>query len=156
MHRTSSLVTTTSVISSKAVESLDSDDEDTWERIRNELMDIGITIAAIEENKKFIMGRIQSALASGAFEEDPNEIDWANAHLERTSNHTEESHDKKWEDHLALEATSELGTRSSTSITAVESSRTPRTDVLATLSQNTISQSPPEMVKPRTFNLQSD
>jgi len=58
-----------SVISAVTVESLSSDEKDMWRSIRKELEDIGISVAAFDANKGFIMQWFREAITSGAFEE---------------------------------------------------------------------------------------
>ncbi|KAM7185051.1 potassium channel AKT1 [Naviculisporaceae sp. PSN 640] len=43
--------------------------QDVWSEFRRELMDVGITISAAEENRDFIVEKIRAALAKGALEE---------------------------------------------------------------------------------------
>jgi ankyrin repeat protein len=58
-----------SVITNQTVESLSTDEKQTWHTIRKELEDIGITVAAFDANKDFIMNWFKVAIATGAFEE---------------------------------------------------------------------------------------
>ncbi|KAH0564724.1 hypothetical protein GP486_001886 [Trichoglossum hirsutum] len=58
-----------SVITAQTVESLSTDEEQIWRIIRKELEDIGITVAAFDANKVFIMNWFKAATAAGAFEE---------------------------------------------------------------------------------------
>jgi len=51
------------------VQSLAQDERDAWRTIRKELEDIGISVAAFDANKDFIMEWFQRALLDGAFEE---------------------------------------------------------------------------------------
>jgi hypothetical protein len=57
------------------VESL-SLDEKQWRAIRKELEDIGISVAAFDANKAFIMEWFQHALDSGAFDEQAPKDVW--------------------------------------------------------------------------------
>jgi hypothetical protein len=58
-----------SIISTQTVESLCADDKQVWRTIRKELEDIGVTVAAFNNNKDFIINWVSNAVASGAFEE---------------------------------------------------------------------------------------
>ena len=58
-----------SVISYQTAESLNANDKETWREIRKELEGIGITPAALEANKDFIIRWFQDAIDNGAFEE---------------------------------------------------------------------------------------
>ncbi|KAH0541665.1 hypothetical protein FGG08_003896 [Glutinoglossum americanum] len=58
-----------SLISTQTVESLSADERKVWRNIRKELEGVGITIAAFEANKEFILSWFKEAEASGAFEE---------------------------------------------------------------------------------------
>lgn len=58
-----------SMISSVTVDSLTQDDQETWREIRKEFENIGISVAAFEANKSFIMQWFESAISSGAFME---------------------------------------------------------------------------------------
>jgi hypothetical protein len=61
-------------ISVAAVESL-SLDEKQWRTIRKELEDIGISVAAFDANKVFIIVWFQHALDSDAFDKEaPNDV----------------------------------------------------------------------------------
>lgn len=51
------------------VESLTVDDKQMWRTIRKELEDIGISVAAFDANKAFIMNWFQTVIETGAFEE---------------------------------------------------------------------------------------
>jgi hypothetical protein len=57
------------VLTVATVESISMDDKQTWRAIRKELEDIGISIAAFDANKEFIMSWFHQALETGAFEE---------------------------------------------------------------------------------------
>lgn len=58
-----------SILSIATVDSLAQDERETWRAIRKELEDIGISIAAFDANKDFIMGWFQKAVSAGAFDE---------------------------------------------------------------------------------------
>jgi hypothetical protein len=58
-----------SVITTQTVESLSMDEKQTWRAIRKELEDIGISVAAFDANKDFIMEWFKTAISTGAFEE---------------------------------------------------------------------------------------
>lgn len=58
-----------SVISTQTVESLSADERQAWRTIRKELEDIGISVAAFDANKAFIINWFQRAINKGAFEE---------------------------------------------------------------------------------------
>ena len=57
------------------VESLTADEKQTWRMIRKELEGIGITIAAFDANKAFILQWFQAAMQAGAFEEQSTDQD---------------------------------------------------------------------------------
>lgn len=58
-----------SVISHQTVDSLDTDERQRWRAIRKELEESGISVAAFEANKDFIMNWFKTATEAGAFEE---------------------------------------------------------------------------------------
>ena len=58
-----------SAITTQTVDSLSTDEKETWRIIRKELEGIGITVAAFDANRDFIMDWFKTAVASGAFEE---------------------------------------------------------------------------------------
>ncbi|KAH0562061.1 hypothetical protein GP486_003233 [Trichoglossum hirsutum] len=58
-----------SVVSVRTVDSLSIDDKQMWRAIRKELEEIGITVAAFDANKDFIMKWFAEAMESGAFDE---------------------------------------------------------------------------------------
>lgn len=58
-----------SILTVATVESLAQDEKQTWRAIRKELEDIGISVAAFDANKDFIMSWFQEAILTGAFEE---------------------------------------------------------------------------------------
>ncbi|KAF8857008.1 hypothetical protein BDZ45DRAFT_727083 [Acephala macrosclerotiorum] len=58
-----------SVISVATLESLTLDDKRMWREIRKELEGIGISVAAFDANKAFILEWFQKAVETGAFEE---------------------------------------------------------------------------------------
>ena len=58
-----------SVISSQSLESISREDREIWRTIRKELADIGISIAAFDANKMFIMDWFKTAIDNGAFDE---------------------------------------------------------------------------------------
>ncbi|KAI9776082.1 MAG: hypothetical protein M1839_000595 [Geoglossum umbratile] len=58
-----------SVATTQTVESLSTDEKQTWRTIRKELEDIGITVAAFDANRDFIMNWFKVAIATRAFEE---------------------------------------------------------------------------------------
>lgn len=62
-----------SVISSHTVESLSNDDQETWQSIRKDLEDLGLSTASIETNKTFIVEWFKEAIRTGAFDEKPPE-----------------------------------------------------------------------------------
>ena len=57
------------VISAQTVDSLSAEDRLIWRTIRKELEDIGITVAAFEANRDFILRWLSHAVETGAFEE---------------------------------------------------------------------------------------
>lgn len=64
-----------SILSVATVDSLAQDEKETWRAIRKELEDIGISVAAFDANKDFIMGWFHEALSTGAFDERINSDD---------------------------------------------------------------------------------
>lgn len=58
-----------SVITVTTVDSLAADERETWRLIRKELETIGISVVAFDANRPFIMDWFQTAIQSGAFEE---------------------------------------------------------------------------------------
>lgn len=56
-----------SVISTQTVDSLSPDEREVWRNIRKELEGAGITVAAFETNKDFILSWLREAIATGAF-----------------------------------------------------------------------------------------
>lgn len=58
-----------SVVTTQTVESLSTDEKQTWRIIRKELEDIGITVAAFDANRDFIIDWFREGIATGAFEE---------------------------------------------------------------------------------------
>ncbi|KUJ11878.1 ankyrin [Mollisia scopiformis] len=58
-----------SVLTVATIESLTHEEQDRWRSIRKELEDIGISVAAFEANKDFIIDWFQQAIQTGAFEE---------------------------------------------------------------------------------------
>jgi ankyrin repeat protein len=73
-----------SIISSLTAETLHNDDTKSWDQIRAELEDVGITTAAFEANKEFILGWFTSGLKQGLFEEQPLDLEY-NKDLRDTS-----------------------------------------------------------------------
>lgn len=59
-----------SIMTVATIESISTDDKKTWRAIRKELEDIGISVAAFDANKAFIMVWFQAAIANGSFEEE--------------------------------------------------------------------------------------
>ena len=59
-----------SVVSTKTFESSAQNDRETWEALRRELEDIGISPAVITEKRQFIIVWFQEAVAAGRLEED--------------------------------------------------------------------------------------
>ena len=58
-----------SVLTVATVESLTLDDKQLWRTIRKELENIGISVAAFDNNKDFILSWFQTAIEEGAFDE---------------------------------------------------------------------------------------
>ncbi|KAI9768827.1 MAG: hypothetical protein M1840_004641 [Geoglossum simile] len=58
-----------STATTQTVESLSTDEKQSWRIIRKELEDIGITVAAFDANRDFIMNWFKAAIVAGAFEE---------------------------------------------------------------------------------------
>lgn len=59
-----------SVITSKTVESMSVEDKETWREIRNELEEAGITVAALNMNKDFVINYLKQNSIAGASDED--------------------------------------------------------------------------------------
>lgn len=64
-----------SVVSTQTVDSLSTDDRQAWRAIRKMLKDIGISIAAFDANKDFIVNWFKTAMETGAFEGESAEED---------------------------------------------------------------------------------
>lgn len=62
-----------SVLTVATVESLSMDEKQTWRAIQKELEDIGISVAAFDANRGFIMNWFHDALETGKFEEQNRE-----------------------------------------------------------------------------------
>ena len=62
-----------SVISTRTVDSLSTDERQAWRAIRKDLEDIGISVAAFDANKDFIVNWFKTAISTGAFEEQTGE-----------------------------------------------------------------------------------
>ncbi|KAK2805129.1 hypothetical protein FQN50_006374 [Emmonsiellopsis sp. PD_5] len=62
-----------SFLSEETIDSLPLDEKVTWRMIRKELEDIGITVAAFDANKEFILNWFAEAVEAGDFQ--PNELD---------------------------------------------------------------------------------
>jgi hypothetical protein len=60
-----------SIISIQSIQSLSMDDRESWEQIRIELDDVGITVEAFEQNKDFIIAWLRNAIANGDLDEQP-------------------------------------------------------------------------------------
>lgn len=58
-----------SIVSTQSVDSLSIDERKAWRAIRNELEDVGISVAAFDANKDFIVTWFKTAISTGAFEE---------------------------------------------------------------------------------------
>lgn len=58
-----------STVSALTVDSLSTDERQAWRAIRKELEDIGISIAAFDANKDFIVKWFKTAISTGAFQE---------------------------------------------------------------------------------------
>ena len=58
-----------SIFSTQTVDSLSTDERQAWHTIRKELQDVGISVAAFDSNKDFIMSWFKTAISTGAFEE---------------------------------------------------------------------------------------
>ena len=58
-----------SIVSLQTVDSLSTDDRAVWRTIRKELEDIGISVAAFDANRNFILDWFVHAVETGAFEE---------------------------------------------------------------------------------------
>ena len=57
------------IISTKTTLSISLEDQETWRIIRKELEDLGISIAAFDANKTFIMDWFKTAVDNGSFDE---------------------------------------------------------------------------------------
>ena len=64
-----------SVISTQTVDSLSPDEKQAWRAIRKELEEIGISVAAFDANKEFILNWLKTAIVTRAFEEETAEED---------------------------------------------------------------------------------
>lgn len=64
-----------SVVTTQTIESLSIDKKETWRTIRKELEEIGISVAAFDANKVFIMEWLKNAISIGAFEDQSFEDD---------------------------------------------------------------------------------
>lgn len=62
-----------SVVSTQTVDSLAADENQAWQAIRKELEDVGVSVAAFDANKDFIVNWFKVAMTTGAFEEQPAE-----------------------------------------------------------------------------------
>lgn len=58
-----------SIVSARTVDSLSPNDRQAWRAIRKELEDIGISVAAFDANRDFIVNWFKNAISIGAFEE---------------------------------------------------------------------------------------
>ncbi|MCJ1272199.1 hypothetical protein MMC22_012107 [Lobaria immixta] len=70
-----------SIVSSQTVDSLSTDERQAWRAIRKELEDIGISLAAFDANKDFIMNWFKRVISTGAFEEVAAEEDGSSSIL---------------------------------------------------------------------------
>jgi ankyrin repeat protein len=59
-----------SVLTMQSIESLSLDEKQMWRSIRKELENIGISVAAFDANKNFILDWFKTAINTGAFEEE--------------------------------------------------------------------------------------
>lgn len=62
-----------SIISTQTVDSVSADERQAWRAIRKELEDDGISVAAFDANKGFVVNWFKIAISTGAFEEQPVE-----------------------------------------------------------------------------------
>ena len=58
-----------SVLSIQTLDSLSTDERQTWRAIRKELENVGISVAAFDANKDFILNWFKTAVNTGAFDE---------------------------------------------------------------------------------------
>ncbi|KAI9780749.1 MAG: hypothetical protein M1839_006536 [Geoglossum umbratile] len=58
-----------SVITTQTADSLSTDEKKAWRAIRKELEDVGITVAAFDANRDFIMNWFKAAVDTGAFDQ---------------------------------------------------------------------------------------
>ena len=70
-----------SVISTRTVDSLSADERQAWRTIRKDLEDIGISVAAFDANKDFIVNWFKTAISTGAFEEQTVEAETSSVFL---------------------------------------------------------------------------
>lgn len=70
-----------SIVSTQTVDSLTTDDKQAWRAIRKELEEIGISIAAFDANKDFIVNWFKTAIDTGALEEETAEEDGSSSIL---------------------------------------------------------------------------
>lgn len=62
-----------SIVSTQTIDSLSTDDRKAWRVIRKDLEDSGISIAAYDANRGFIMNWFKTAVSTGAFEKQTGE-----------------------------------------------------------------------------------
>lgn len=91
-----------SVISTRTVDSLSADERQAWRAIRKELEDIGISVAAFDANKDFIVNWFKTAISTGAFEEQTVEAETSSVFLHDDLNLSLEDlrHDTSLNQHL--------------------------------------------------------
>lgn len=71
-----------SIFSTQTADSLSTDERQAWHTIRKELQDIGISVAAFDSNKDFIMNWFKTAISTGAFEEKKENDEFTGVHFE--------------------------------------------------------------------------
>ena len=67
-----------SIVSARTVDSIARRDQATWEELRRELEDIGISPLVITEKRQFIIAWFEEAVAAGKLDEDPFDDDPSN------------------------------------------------------------------------------
>ena len=76
----------------ESVDSLTTDQRKQWREVRKDLEDVGITVAAFEANKEFILDFLKEAVEAGVLEEKEPVLD---AHRQDVSEHKTALHYEK-------------------------------------------------------------
>ncbi|MCJ1391369.1 hypothetical protein MMC18_004233 [Xylographa bjoerkii] len=108
-----------SVISTTTITSLSTDDKAAWHKLRKDLEDAGIPLPTFLQHRSFIVSWFQSAIATGAFEEDaPNQPEGS-----RTRVAEEQNAAVKEETEILSDATPKLPSNIAVNSTAYEISQ---------------------------------